>query len=108
MENVSFFSVFVDYINVKFYNGLVVVVFYFEGVCECLSGLIEDEGFVEIIVIKDVKVIGKFGFYLVVWVLESGFEVSGLMVIFEEDVLGDWLICVFKKWCKVENFLIEM
>lgn len=68
------------------------MVFYFEGVCECLMGLLEDEGVGEMIVINDFGCVGKFGLYLVVWLLEKGFEVKGLIVIFEQDVLGDWLI----------------
>lgn len=36
-------------------------------------------------------------------------QVMGLLVvILEQDVLGDWLICSVKKCCKVENFLCDI
>ncbi|MBO9472311.1 transcription-repair coupling factor [Shimia sp. R10_1] len=106
-ENISLFGALADHINKKLPAGPVVVASYSEGARERLSGLIEDEGLAETILVKDASRIGKTGLYLVVWALEHGFETPGMTVISEQDVLGDRLIRAPRKKKRAENFLTE-
>jgi transcription-repair coupling factor (superfamily II helicase) len=57
--------------------------------------------------VTDARRIGKRGLHLAVWPLEHGFEAPGLMVISEQDVLGDRLIRAARKTRRAENFLTE-
>ncbi|CUJ25632.1 transcription-repair coupling factor [Cognatishimia activa] len=106
-ENISLFGALADHLKAKLQDGPVVVASYSEGARERLSGLIEDEGLSETILIDNAKSIGKSGLYLTVWALENGFEAPGLTVISEQDVLGDRLIRAPKKKRRAENFLTE-
>jgi len=106
-ESISLFGSLAEHIKVKLQEGPVVVASYSEGARERLSGLIEDEGLAETILVDNAKNIGKSGLYLTVWALENGFEAPGLTVISEQDVLGDRLIRAPKRKRKAENFLTE-
>lgn len=106
-ENISLFGALAGHVKAKMQDGPVVIASYSEGARERLSGLIEDEGLVETILINDAGAIGKSGLHLVVWALENGFEAPGLTVISEQDVLGDRLIRAPRKRRKAENFLTE-
>ena len=106
-ESISLFGALADHIKKKLVDSAVVIASYSEGARERLSGLIEDEGLAETIHIRDGAGIGKRGLHLAVWALEHGFEAEGLIVISEQDVLGDRLIRSAKKKRKAENFLTE-
>ena len=106
-ENIGLFKALADHLKVKLQLGPVVIAAYSEGACTRLSGLIEDEGLAETILIASGTRIGKAGLYLAVWPLEHGFETPGMTVISEQDVLGDRLIQRAKKRRKAENFLTE-
>ncbi len=107
MENISLFGSLASHIKTKLEFGPVVVASYSEGARERLTGLIEDEGLAQVIPISDGTRIGKSGLHLAVWPLEHGFETSDLVVISEQDVLGDRLIRQTKKKRRAENFLTE-
>ena len=85
----------------------VLIASYSEGARERLTGLIEDEGFVEAIPVPNASRIGKHGLHLAVWALEHGFEAPDMVVISEQDVLGDRLIRGPKRKRRAENFLTE-
>ena len=106
-ENIGLFSALATHLRAKLQLGPVVIAAYSEGARTRLSGLIEDEGLAETILIAGGSRIGKTGLYLAVWPLEHGFETSDMTVISEQDVLGDRLIRSAKKRRKAENFLTE-
>ncbi|MCA0919856.1 transcription-repair coupling factor [Pseudooceanicola nanhaiensis] len=115
LENVSLFKTLADHVRAKLDQGPVVIASYSEGARERLEGLIEDEGLVGAVSIRDAKGIDRHGLHLAVLALESGFEgpwkIKGkdtrLTVISEQDVLGDRLIRQPKKKRRAENFLTE-
>lgn len=106
-ESVSLFGALVAHIKSRLQEGPVVVASYSEGARERLTGLIEDEGLAEVILVMDGTRIGKSGLHLAVWALEHGFQTPTMTVISEQDVLGDRLIRAPKKRRKAENFLTE-
>ncbi|MEX0307756.1 MAG: transcription-repair coupling factor [Ruegeria sp.] len=106
-ESISLFGALASHISDKMDKGPVLIASYSDGARERLTGLIEDEGLAEAILISDGTRIGKRGLHLAVWALEHGFETSDLTVIAEQDVLGDRLIRQPKKRRKAENFLTE-
>ncbi|MBL3703292.1 transcription-repair coupling factor [Sulfitobacter sp. BDSS02] len=106
-EHVSVFEALAAHIKARMAHGPVVVASYSEGARERLTGLIEDEGLVEVIPIPNGTRIGRNGLHLAVWPLDHGFETEGLTVISEQDVLGDRLIRTARKKRKAENFLTE-
>ena len=71
-ENIGLFKALADHLKVKLQLGPVVIAAYSEGACTRLSGLIEDEGLAETILITSGTRIGKAGLYLAVWPLENG------------------------------------
>ncbi|MGI3171470.1 transcription-repair coupling factor [Pseudooceanicola sp. C21-150M6] len=112
LENVSLFSALKDHVQEKLQVGPVVIASYSEGARERLEGLIEDEGLVGAVSIRDARGIGKHGVHLAVWPLEAGFEGPWqsdrrLTVISEQDVLGDRLVRGARKKRRAENFLTE-
>ena len=106
-ENISLFRALADHVKARLAIGPVVVASYSEGARERLTDLIEDEWLAEVIPIPNATRIGKRGLHLAVWALEHGFEMPGLTIISEQDVLGDRLIRAPKKRRKAENFLTE-
>ncbi|PUB12814.1 transcription-repair coupling factor [Yoonia sediminilitoris] len=106
-EQISLFSALADHIKSRLDAGPVIVASYSDGARERLEGLIEDEGVVEAIRIKDFARVGKRGLHLAVWPLDHGFEAPGLTVISEQDVLGDRLIRQTKRKRRADNFLTE-
>ena len=111
MENVSLFKVLADFVRAKLQEGPVVVASYSEGARERLEGLIEDEGLVGAVSVRDAGGIGKRGLHLAVWPLEHGFmgpwRESRITVVSEQDVLGDRLIRGPRRKRRAENFLTE-
>lgn len=106
-ENLSIFSALADHIKERMNAGPVVIASYSEGARERLTGLIEDEGILEVIPVSDYGRVGKRGVHLAVWPLDAGFETADLTVISEQDVLGDRLIRQTKRKRRAENFLTE-
>ncbi len=104
-EDLNLFDTLADHIRNQ--DGPVVVASYSEGARERLSGLLEDAGIPETILVTDASRIGKTGVHLAVWALEHGFQTKDLTVIAEQDVLGDRLIRAPKKKRRAENFLTE-
>ncbi|MDP5216281.1 transcription-repair coupling factor [Ruegeria sp. 2205SS24-7] len=106
-ENISLFGALAGHVQVKLDAKPVLIASYSEGARERLTGLIEDEGLAEAIPVPNGTRIGKRGLHLAVWALEHGFETPEMVVISEQDVLGDRLIRAPKKRRKAENFLTE-
>jgi transcription-repair coupling factor (superfamily II helicase) len=106
-ESISLFEALATHVKAKLEVGPVVIASYSEGARERLTGLIEDEGLVDVIPVAHAGRVGKRGLHLVVWALEHGFEAPGLTVISEQDVLGDRLIRAPKRKRRAENFLTE-
>jgi transcription-repair coupling factor (superfamily II helicase) len=106
-ESISLFGALKDHIEAKMGEGPVLLASYSEGARERLEGLLEDEGLIGAVTVRDVGGVGRHGLHLAVWGLEHGFESPGLTVIAEQDVLGDRLIRSPRKRRRAENFLTE-
>ncbi|MDT8327302.1 MAG: transcription-repair coupling factor [Roseovarius sp.] len=106
-ENINLFSALKDHVEAKLAKGPVLVASYSEGARERLEGLLEDEGLIGAVTVKDARRIAKRGLHLAVWPLEHGFESPELTVIAEQDVLGERLIRSAGRRRKAENFLTE-
>lgn len=106
-ESISLFGALADHIKAKMTDKPVVIASYSEGARERLTGLIEDEGFLDVVGIMNGTRVGKRGLHLAVWALEHGFESPDMVVISEQDVLGDRLIRGAKRKRRAENFLTE-
>lgn len=107
-EDISLFDALASHIAEKRKSGNVVLCSYSEGSRERFATLLEDSGvenFTNIARYSDIKQ-GKGGLFLSVWALEGGFEIPGLTVISEQDILGDRLIRSPRKR-RAENFLKE-
>lgn len=104
-EDISLFGALKTHIEARLKQGDVVVASWSEGARERLKGLLEDEGLIGERLIRDAREIG--GLTLTVWALDHGFEVEGLTVISEQDVLGDRLVTRPKRKRRADNFLTE-
>jgi len=109
LENISLFGALKDHVEAKSQKGQVVIASFSEGARERLMGLLEDEGLKGARLLRDARDIGAGtgGLYLAVWALDQGFEVDGLTVISEQDVLGDRLIRAPRRKRRADNFLTE-
>ncbi|MEL6409254.1 MAG: transcription-repair coupling factor [Pseudomonadota bacterium] len=106
-ESVGLFSALKTHIEAKSAEGPVILAAYSEGARERLEGLVEDEGLLGAVNVKNATGLSKTGLHLTVWALEHGFEAPCLTVIAEQDILGDRLIRSPKKRRRAENFLTE-
>ena len=106
-ESLSLFGAVSDYIKQKRSTKTVLITSYSSGSCERLSGLLQDEGHSDLINIKDINGLRGAGTYLAVAPLEHGFETDDLLVISEQDILGDRLVRPAKKRKRADNFLTE-
>nr|WP_309504108.1 transcription-repair coupling factor [uncultured Roseovarius sp.] len=110
-ENLSLFGALKTHVDSKSAEGPVLLACYSEGARERLEGLLEDEGLIGAVTVKDATRLGKRGLHLAVWALEHGFEgphADGqLTVIAEQDILGDRLIRAPKRRRRADNFLTE-
>ncbi|WP_432256192.1 transcription-repair coupling factor [Limimaricola sp. AA108-03] len=106
-ESISLFAALATHVKDRMKAGPVVIASYSEGARERLSGLIEDEGLVETIHVRDWNGVGKRGLHLAVWPLEHGFQTEDVTVISEQDVLGERLIRRARKKRRADNFLTE-
>jgi len=68
---------------------------------------LQDEGHGELIEISNITGLRGAGTYLAVSPLEHGFETDDLLVISEQDILGDRLVRSTKKRKRADNFLTE-
>jgi len=110
-ESVNLFEALKTHVEAKSAEGPVLVVAYSGGARERLEGLLEDEGLIGAVAVRDAAAIGRHGLYLAVWGLEHGFEAPlderRLTVIAEQDILGDRLIRGPRRRRRAENFLTE-
>ena len=106
-ESLSLFGAVSDYIKQKRSTKTVLITSYSSGSCERLSGLLQDEGHSDLIEIRDINGLRGAGTYLAVAPLEHGFETDDLLVISEQDILGDRLVRPAKKRKRADNFLTE-
>ena len=106
-EALSLFGAVSDHIKNKRAAKPVVITAYSTGARERLSGLLQDEGHGELIEISNITGLRGAGTYLAVSPLEHGFETDDLLVISEQDILGDRLVRSTKKRKRADNFLTE-
>jgi len=106
-ESLSLFGAVSDYIKQKRSTKTVLITSYSSGSCERLSGLLQDEGHSDLININNINGLRGAGTYLAVAPLEHGFETDDLLVISEQDILGDRLVRPAKKRKRADNFLTE-
>ncbi|MFI0395995.1 transcription-repair coupling factor [Paracoccus jiaweipingae] len=113
-EQLNLFGALADHVRHHLKTGQVVIASFSDGARDRLAGLLADEGITgasQIATMRDLP--GKAGaLALTVWPLEEGFEARGqavgavpLVVISEQDVLGDRLIRGARKRRRAENFL---
>ena len=106
-EALSLFGAVSDHIKNNRAARPVVITSYSTGARERLSGLLQDEGHGELIEISNIKGLRGAGTYLAVSPLEHGFETDDLLVISEQDILGDRLVRSTKKRKRADTFLTE-
>lgn len=107
-ENHDLFQAVAKHVSAGLANGDVVLAAYSDGAAERLGHLLEDQCLVGVAQIRRYSDLGGKGTCATaVWPLESGFEIPGLTVIAEQDILGDRLIRAPAKRRKAENFLTE-
>ncbi len=107
-ESISLFGALKDHINARLAESPVLLASYSEGARERMEGLLEDEGLIGSVTVRDAAAIGRHGLHLAVWPLEHGFAAPDLTVISEQDILGDRLIRAPKRKRRAENFLSEV
>ncbi len=107
-ENSDLFQRVADHVSACLTGGNVVLAAYSEGAAERLGHLLEDQNLDAAVSIRRFSDLKDRGICATaVWPLESGFEIPGLTVIAEQDILGDRLIRAPKRKRKAENFLTE-
>ena len=106
-EKQNIFQALSDYVQVSRKAHAVVIASWTEGASERLAGLLHEHGLLDARPIRDARDLkGKGAVHLTVWPLEAGFVTPDLMVISEQDVLGDRLVRPARKR-RAENFLTE-
>ncbi|MEM7473192.1 MAG: transcription-repair coupling factor [Pseudomonadota bacterium] len=106
-ENLNLFGALSDHIQKLRTTKPVVVASFSEGARERLSGLLADHDIHDANLIKTARDITPGGVHLAIWGVEQGFVTPDLVVISEQDVLGDRLIRSARKKKRAENFLTE-
>ena len=106
-KDISLFKALSDYLNKKIIKKQVIITSYSSGSNERLAGLLEDEGHLGINEIDNITGLNGNGLYLTVLPLEHGFETDDLLVISEQDILGDRLVRPQRQRRRAENFLTE-
>jgi transcription-repair coupling factor (superfamily II helicase) len=107
-ESISLFSALKDHIDMLSQDHSVVIASWSEGARERLRGLLTDQGLLGAVEIADLRAVGPRGLYLLIWPLETGFTAKGIVVISEQDVLGDRLVAKPRSKRKADNFLREV
>ena len=88
----------------------IMVAAWSEGARERLSHVLQDHGLAEqrnITTFKEFISTEKAETAFAVWGIETGFEADGLVVIGEQDILGDRLIRRAKKQIRAQDFIAE-
>ena len=106
-ENISLFGSLADHLRKLLQDNTVVIASFSEGARERLQGLLAEQKIKHGVYVKDFRDIpdGSRKLYLMVWPLEAGFASDGLVVISEQDVLGDRMVGKTRKKRKADNFL---
>ncbi len=106
-ENVSLFGALADHLRKVLQENQVVIASFSDGARERLKGLLQEHGVTQGAEIRDFREVpeGKGRLFLMVWPLEAGFAAPGLVVISEQDVLGDRMVGKPRKKRKADNFL---
>ncbi len=108
-ENTSLFSALAKHIEEKSKSAPVVLAAWSEGARERLLGLLSEQGLAarNIASLRDMPS-AQGGLYVIIWPLETGFETAKLVVISEQDILGDRISAKPKRKRKADNFLREV
>lgn len=108
-ESRSLFGALADHVVARRSHGTVVIAAYSEGSAERFGTLLEDAGITDALKLSSLADLppAKGGLFLMVWPLDAGFEVDGLTVITEQDVLGDRLVRPARRRKRAENYLTE-
>ena len=109
-EEVSLFGAVADHVRARLKTGNVLLSSYTGGALERMGSLLEDAELIPPQVVTsagDIETDTKGGLYQAIWPLEAGFEMPGLTVISEQDILGDRLIRTPKRRKRAENYLTE-
>ncbi|MCY4167036.1 MAG: transcription-repair coupling factor [Rhodobacter sp.] len=103
------FQAVADHISAGLAKGDVVLAANSEGAAERLGHLLEERELdtTAHVIQRHSDLNGQGVCATAVWPLESGFEIPGLTVIAEQDILGDRLIRAPKTKRRAENFLTE-
>ena len=106
-DNVNIFKALRDHVEAESAAHGVVIASWSEGARERLQGLLAEHGLTDAKPLADARgITGKGQVGLTVWPLESGFVTPDLVVISEQDVLGERLVRSPRKR-KADNFLSE-
>ena len=108
-DGINLFGALVDHIRAKRQTAQVVISSYSEGSRDRMRSLLEDNDVIDaqpVATLGDIPE-GSGGLYQIVWGLDQGFEGRGLVVISEQDILGDRLIRAPKRRRRAENYLTE-
>jgi transcription-repair coupling factor (superfamily II helicase) len=105
-ENINLFSALSDHIKVISQDAPTIIASWSDGARERLAGLLADQGL-------SAKTLGNLtdlkgaasGLFQMVWPLETGFVSPNMVVISEQDVLGDRLAQKPRRKRKADNFL---
>ncbi|MEM9434137.1 MAG: transcription-repair coupling factor [Pseudomonadota bacterium] len=108
-QNQDLFGVLAQHITQSRQTANVIVASFSDGARDRLTGLLQDHE------VYDARKISSFddiseragGLFQTVWPLEEGFEAEGMVVISEQDVLGDRLVRSARRKKRAENFLTE-
>jgi len=113
-NDTNLFEVLARHIRDKRREAQVVIASWSEGARERLAGLLADQEIADAMPIARLSDVpeGVGGTFLLVWALDQGFEGrdsrgTKLVVISEQDVLGDRLIRKTRRKRRAENFLQE-
>jgi transcription-repair coupling factor (superfamily II helicase) len=110
-EDVNIFDVVADHIREIGSQRRVIVATWSEGARERISGVLHDHG------LQSLKSVSRFNEVAglkagdtatAVWGLESGFETDGLVVISEQDILGDRLVRRAKRNRRAQDVIAEV
>ena len=103
----SLFTALKSHVQAVRADKAVVIASYSGGARERLQGLLLDEELTDVKLIKNRSEVAKGEVGLTIWPLDEGFEASDIVVISEQDVLGERLVRGPKKKRRAENYLTE-
>ena len=103
----SLFTALKTHVQAVRADKAVVIASYSGGARERLQGLLLDEDLTDVKLIKNRAEVSKGEVGLTIWPLDEGFETAELVVISEQDVLGERLVRGPKKKRRAENYLTE-